>query len=178
MFLTTNSCKSQLLWNTFASENVYCMEEVKTLGYMLGRTLRIFLNQAAIEFKNREIELTFEQFVMLRMIESDPTLIQQDIANHLQKDKSIIVRQMDNLIEKQYVVRVPNSDDKRKKNLVLTQKGREMMTKIMQLNFEVSQKLISGIGENEYKIFQQVLNKIQENGGSAEDLFNVNRQRN
>lgn len=76
------------------------MEEIKTLGYMLGRTLRIFLNQVAIEFKNREIELTFEQFVMLRMIESDPTLIQQDIANHLQKDKSIIVRQLDNLIEK------------------------------------------------------------------------------
>lgn len=145
---------------------------------MLGRTLRIFLNQVAVEFKNREIELTFEQFVMLRMIESDSTLIQQDIANHLQKDKSIIVRQLDNLIEKEYVVRVPNSDDKRKKNLVLTEKGKVMMSRIMQLNLEVSQKLISGIEEKEYKIFRQVLNKIQENGGAAQDLFNENRQRN
>lgn len=145
---------------------------------MLGRTLKIFMVHVVNEFKNRNIELTFEQFLMLRMIESDPTLIQQDIAKHLQKDKSIIVRQMDNLIEKEYVVRVPNYDDKRKKNLVLTQKGREMMNKIMQLNLEVSKKLISGIGENEYKIFQQVLNKIQENGGSAEDMFNENRQRN
>lgn len=178
MFLTTNGCKSQLLLDTFVPEKYFYMEEVKTLGYMLGRTLRIFLSHVAIEFKNRDIELTFEQFIMLRMIESDPTLIQKDIANCLQKDKSIVVRQMDNLIEKEYVVRVQNSDDKRKKNLGLTQKGREMMNKIMQLNFEVSQKLICGIGADDYKVFQQVLNKVQENGGAVGDIFKEKRQRN
>lgn len=146
------------------------MEEVKSLGYMLGRKLKIFLSQAAIEFRNRDIELNFDQFVMLKLIESDSTVIQQDIAYHLQKDKSIVVRQMDNLIEKEYVVRVPNSDDKRKKNLVLTPKGRAMIDKITQLNFEVSRRLISGIQDEEYKIFRQVLNKIQENGESAGDF--------
>ena len=83
------------------------MEQVKPLGYILGLPLRIFLNQVAVEFRNREIELTFEQFVMLLLIDSKGDLIQQDIANHLQKDKSIVVRQMNGLIEKEYVVRLP-----------------------------------------------------------------------
>lgn len=147
------------------------MEDVKTLGYMLARTLRTFLNQAAIEFKNREIELTFEQYVMLKLIDSDANIIQQDIANHLKKDKSIVVRQMDSLMEKEYVERVPNADDKRKKNLILTSRGKEMMNKIAELSFEISRKLLEGVDHEDYKTFVQVLNKIQEKGGSTDDLF-------
>jgi len=148
------------------------MEEVKPLGYILGLSLRVFLNQVAIECKIREIELTFEQFVMLRMIDSNSNLIQQDIANHLQKDKSLIVRQMNGLIEKQYVLRLTNSEDKRKKNLILTQKGTEMMNRITGLTFEVSNKLLSGVDANDYEVFLRVLNKIKENGGSVEELLN------
>lgn len=141
------------------------MEQVKPLGYILGLPLRIFLNQVAVEFRNREIELTFEQFIMLLLIDSKGDLIQQDIANHLQKDKSIVVRQMNGLIEKEYVVRLPNRTDKRKKNLILTTKGTEIMNKITELNFEVSSKLLSGVDEDDYLAFGRVLNKIQENGG-------------
>jgi DNA-binding MarR family transcriptional regulator len=138
----------------------------------LGRPLRVFLNQLAIEFRNKEIELTFEQFVMLRMIDLNDHLIQQDIAHHLQKDKSLIVRQMNGLIEKNYVVRHANKADKRKKNLILTPKGTEMMNRITELSFEVSNKLLSGIEVEDYNAFRRVLNKIQENGGSADELLN------
>ncbi len=148
------------------------MEEEHPLGYILGRPLRVFLNQLAIEFRNREIELTFEQFVMLRMIDANSQLIQQDIAHHLQKDKSLVVRQMNGLIEKNYVVRRANKTDKRKKNLILTPKGTEMMNKITELSFEVSNKLLSEIEVEDYNVFRRVLNKIQENGGSADELLN------
>lgn len=148
------------------------MEEEHPLGYILGRPLRVFLNQLAIEFRNREIELTFEQFVMLRMIDANSQLIQQDIAHHLQKDKSLVVRQMNGLIEKNYVVRRANKTDKRKKNLILTPKGTEMMNKITELSFEVSNKLLSEIEVEDYNAFRRVLNKIQENGGSADELLN------
>lgn len=148
------------------------MEEVHPLGYILGRPLRVFLNQLAIEFRNKEIELTFEQFVMLRMIDLNSQLIQQDIAHHLKKDKSLVVRQMNGLIDKEYVVRLPNEDDKRKKNLMLTPKGTEMMNRITELSFEVSNKLLLGIEVEDYNAFRRVLNKIQENGGSADELLN------
>ena len=148
------------------------MDVIKPLGYILGLPLRVFLNQVAVEFRNREIELTFEQFVMLKMIDSNSDLIQQDIANHLQKDKSLIVRQMNGLLEKQYVVRQTNREDKRKKNLLLTPKGTEMMNRITELAFEVSNKLLAGVDEKDEEAFLRVLNKIQENGGSVEPFSN------
>jgi DNA-binding MarR family transcriptional regulator len=146
------------------------MEEAKSLGYMLGRTFRTFLNQVATELKKREIELTFEQFVMLRMIYSDGNVIQKDIARCLNKDKSLVVRQMDFLIERGFVVMIPNCDDKRKKNLMLTPKGHNMMEEIMSLNNEVSRKLLAGVDDSEYRIFLQVLNTILVNSGAI-DIF-------
>ena len=141
------------------------MEGTKPLGYTLGLSLRVFLNQVAAEFRNKKIELTFEQFVMLRMIDSNSDLIQQDIANHLQKDKSLIVRQMNGLIEKNYVVRQTNREDKRKKNLMLTPKGTEMMNQITDLTFDVSNNLLLGVDASDYEAFRRVLNKIKKNGG-------------
>ncbi len=146
------------------------MEEIKPLGYILGLSLRVFLNQVAMEFRNRNIELTFEQFVMLRLINSNSDLIQQDIANHLQKDKSLVVRQMNGLIDKKFVVRQINREDKRKKNLILTPKGTEMMNQITGLALDVSDRLLAGVDQSDYEAFRRVLNKVQENGGSSEDF--------
>src|SRR5512133_383242 len=114
------------------------MEEVRPLGYLLSRSLKVFKNQAAAEFKSSDIGLSFEQYVILYMINSSCDLIQQDLANHLQKDKSLIVRQIDGLIEKQYLVRHTNKEDKRKKNLILTPKGLEMMNQMNELVMVVS----------------------------------------
>jgi DNA-binding MarR family transcriptional regulator len=143
------------------------MEELKPLGYLLGRSLRVFKAQVAEEVKSMDFELSLEQYVILYMINSSGDLIQQDLANHLQKDKSLIVRQINGLIEKQYLVRLTNQEDKRKKNLILTQKGLDMMNQMTGLVMMVSRKLLSGVSDNDYAIFKGVLNKIQENGGSG-----------
>jgi len=148
------------------------MEELKSLGYLLGRSLRVFKGRVAEEVKNMDFELSLEQYVILYMINSSGDLIQQDLANHLQKDKSLIVRQIDGLIEKQYLVRLTNKEDKRKKNLILTPKGLEKMNQMNELVMEVSRKLLSGVSDSDYATFRSVLNKIQENGGSVEEFLN------
>ena len=147
------------------------MEELKPLGYLLGRSLRVFKGQVAEEVKSMDFELSLEQYVILYMINSSCDLIQQDLANHLQKDKSLIVRQIDGLIEKQYLVRLANKEDKRKKNLILTPAGLKMMNQMTELVMMVSRKLLSGVSDSDYATFRSVLNKIQENGGSVEDFL-------
>ena len=148
------------------------MEITKPLGYLLSRSMKVFKNQMSAEFRNRNIEVSFEQYVILHMINSKCDLIQQDLANYLQKDKSLIVRQIDCLIEKQYLVRQVNKEDKRKKNLTLTSKGLQMMNQMTELALDVSSKLLSGVSDSDYSTFRNVLNKIQENGGSVEEFLN------
>jgi len=140
----------------------------KPLGYMLGRTHRVYKNLVINEFKKQEIELSFEQFVMMQMLNSDCTLIQQDVANQLQKDKSIIVRQINVLLELQYIVRQINNEDKRKKNLMLTSCGIDILNQMKGIASEVTERLLSGATQTELDIFQQVLMKIQANGDNQE----------
>jgi len=148
------------------------MEQNKPLGYMLGMTLRVFKIRMVTECKKKEIELTLEQFVILNMLNSNCDLIQQDLANHLQKDKSIIVRQIDSLIDDQYVVRLTNKEDQRKKNLILTKKGFDRLNEMEGIASEVSKKLLTGVTDSELEIFKSVLMKIQENGDAEEKHFN------
>ena len=138
---------------------------------MLGQSLRVFKNQMLSEFKEKEIELTLEQFVILGLLNSNCDLIQRDLAKELQKDKSIIVRQINCLLENQFVVRLTNKDDKRVKNLILTKKGFEQLNQMKEIASEVSRKLLTGISENELEVFQNVLLKIQENGGVEDEAF-------
>lgn len=144
------------------------MESNKQLGYLLNKTLRIFKSQIATEFRKQGIELTFEQFVMLRMMDSNCDMIQQDLAHVLQKDKSIIVRQMNVLLDEKYVDRLTNTDDKRKKNLTLTSKGIEILKQLKIISDDLSDKLLVGVTESEYETFKKVMLKIQENGGVEE----------
>ncbi len=130
------------------------MESGKPLGYMLGRSLRVFRNQLAFEFKEKEIELSFDQFVILYILNSNCNCIQQDLANQLQKDKSIIVRQINGLLENQFVVKLTNKEDKRKKNLILTKKGFEILNQMKEIASELSGKLLAGVSENELEIFR------------------------
>jgi DNA-binding MarR family transcriptional regulator len=148
------------------------MESNKPLGYMLGRSLRVFKNQMVSEFKEKDIELTFDQFVILHLLNSNCDLIQRDLASQLQKDKSIIVRQINCLLDNQYVVRLTNKEDKRIKNLILTKKGFEILNQMKEIASELSKKLLSGVSRDDFEIFQNVLLKIQENGGSEEDHLN------
>ena len=148
------------------------MESNKPLGYVLGQSLRVFKNQLLAEFKEKSIDLTFEQFAILHLLNSDGNLIQRDLAIRLQKDKSIIVRQFNCLLDNQYVVSLVNKDDKRKKNLILTKKGFEILNQMKELASELSERLLSGVSENDRDTFESVLSKIQENGGADDEIFN------
>ncbi|MFA5328946.1 MAG: MarR family transcriptional regulator [Prolixibacteraceae bacterium] len=143
------------------------METGKSLGYLLGQSLRAYKSLLVETCRKQEIELTFEQFVILQKLHSNCDIIQQDLANHLQKDKSIIVRQINGLLEKQLVTRHTNLDDKRKKNLVLTPKGHLLLTELKDIVSEITGKLLSGIPENEVTIFRNILAKIHENGAAV-----------
>jgi len=147
------------------------MESGKPLGYLLGRSLRIFKNQMVSEFRKMDIELSFDHFVILHLLNSDCQLIQRDLASHLQKDKSIIVRQIDGLLENQFVERLTNKEDKRKKNLILTKKGFDILNQMKDIASEVSGKLLTDVSPDDFVVFQKVLMKIQENGESEDDFF-------
>ena len=144
------------------------------LGYMLSSSRRVFKNQMTSEFRKNNICLTFEQYVILKLLEMNAGFIQQDLVERLQTDKSIIVRQINCLLENNYVVTIPNQEDKRKKNFALTTLGASILGLMKESASEVTDKLLSGVPEKELEIFQKVLVIIQNNCDNEQDISKYN----
>jgi len=49
------------------------------------------------------------------------------------------------------------------------------MNQITELTFEVSNKLLAGVDDNDNKAFRRVLNQIQQNGGSSEEFLSIKK---
>ena len=143
----------------------------KPLGYILGQTKRVYSNKLVAKFKENNVELSLDLFIILFHIDLNEEITQQQLADHLQKDKSIIMRQIKILTDKEYVARSWNKQDKREKNLVLTKSGHEILALIKSLAVNVSEELLSGVNEEDKNAFERVIDVIVKNGAYENEVF-------
>ncbi len=134
-----------------------------TLGFSIIYTGRMLLKSINMEFASLNAEITFEQMGLLYYISrnSKRNIIQQDIADLMNKTKSAVLRTLDILEEKKFLKRGAMLTDRRKNVIQLTDKGWKVI-KIMHEKFlELDTELNNGISANEQKICMSVLSKIQ-----------------
>ena len=143
----------------------------KPLGYILGQTKRVYRNKLMARFKQNDVDLSLDLYIIIFQINLNEAVTQQCLADHLQKDKSIVMRQINSLMERGYVVRSWDKQDKRKKNLVLTGKGRKILEYTRSLARSVSDDLLTGVIDEDQRVFEHVIQCILENGGSENDCL-------
>lgn len=142
----------------------------KPLTYLLGQTIKLVQLKISGKFKENNVELSLEYFILLQYISQKENLTQQDLANHFLRDKSIILRQVNTLIELEYIKRLMDKKDKRKKNLILTEKAVNFLQSARKLTQQISEELLLGVTEEEFIHFENVINKIQINTGFQQCL--------
>ncbi|HPE77877.1 MAG TPA: MarR family winged helix-turn-helix transcriptional regulator [Draconibacterium sp.] len=139
------------------------------LGYVLFKTKRVYSHKLMTKFKENEVDLSLDLYILLFQINANEYVTQQELADHLQKDKSVVMRQINVLIERGFVVRSWDVNDKRKKNLVLTGSGRKKLEEAVEFARSVSDELFAGVSVDEKLVFDNVIQRILENGGLEND---------
>lgn len=139
-------------------------EMPETLGFTIVHTGKMLLRSINGTFACITNDITFEQMGVLYYISRNAEgkeLIQQDIAELMDKPKSSILRSIDGLEEKGFVRRVSSPGDRRKNVIELTASGRAIIDEMHQ-HFIVQDALLKeGISEDELEICMNVLSKIQ-----------------
>ena len=143
----------------------------KPLGYVLCKTKRVYSNKLMSKFKENDVDLSIDLYILLFQINLNESVTQQELADHLQKDKSVVMRQINVLIYRGFVVRSWDVHDKRKKNLVLTLTGKKMLEDTIAFSRSVSDELFQGVSSNDKLIFENVIQRILENGGFENDIL-------
>jgi DNA-binding MarR family transcriptional regulator len=105
-------------------------------------------------------DVTFEQLILLKIINANEGLSQQEIAHLMTKDKTSIARAISVLEDHNQVVRIVSKDDKRKKGLYLTKHGKEHLAKIMPRFVQIKEEFEKSINKDELITTVETLKKI------------------
>lgn len=140
-----------------------CKEMPETLGFTIIHTGKMLIKAINGIFSEYTDEVTFEQMGILYYISRNEKkeMIQQDIAEMMDKTKSAILRSIDILEEKGLVKRVPVAGDRRKNIVAITQKGNEIVNRVFNMFLRYDILIKEGIDMKSLETCIGVLNGIQ-----------------
>ena len=125
-------------------------------------------------FRNNNVNMTPEQYLVMDALWNEGTLTQQAIAYIIQKDKNSVTQFIDNLEKKGLVTRMVAKEDRRVNNIVVTEEGMALKDSTKQLAIDTMNKILEGISEEELqtfvKVLKQVGSNISDSGKNAESL--------
>jgi len=144
----------------------------KSVAPWIGKTAKlmsIFIKDA---FAEHAVDLTKEQFILLKVLHEQDGVIQKDLAFITERNKGSLARLINTMEKKNFVARIPDTEDKRINRIHLTAHGHKIFLKTQPVVKVCMQKVQQGLTDEEIKTTISVLAKIQKNL-TAQDLVAV-----
>lgn len=141
-------------------ENKNLGKRIGTNIYNTGVVARALSSQT---FKDKGIEITAEQHLVLDLVIENGSLYQRQISELTLKDRSNVARIIKILKDKGLIEKVPESRGRRVYKIVVTEKGKELRNKTYPTVLEIRRQFTEGISEEELIITLNTLKKIYDN---------------
>ena len=140
------------------------MEEPYNLySLLLDRTARSVKQYAQRRFKDMGFNITVDQWLILRHLDTNNRLNQKDLAEMLYKDTPTLTRIIDLLCQKDLVERKVQPGDRRCFQVHLTPDGKALVDELKPKIKEVRLKAWEGLSEEDFGHFKRILNSINTN---------------
>lgn len=134
-----------------------------SFGYLMGKGLRMMRTLLDRKFREKQMDISMEQYVVLVHLWQQDGIKQQELANYAGKDKTTLTRGLHALEKNNWVVRVPDQLDKRIKRIFLTHKGKELEEVMLENVDEMMGEIMKGIDPQKIKICKEVLQTMHLN---------------
>lgn len=132
-------------------------------SFLLDRTARRVKQYAQQQFNALELNITVDQWLVLKSLSEQEKLRQTEIAERLFKDNPTLTRIIDLLVEKGLVVRTMDPDDRRSFFVQLTKDGKKKVEQLKPKVRDIRLQAWQGLSEKDFTQFKRVLNTIYQN---------------
>jgi DNA-binding MarR family transcriptional regulator len=129
---------------------------------LIEKTNKVIRRYSQVRFSEAGIELTVDQWLVLKKISDSERITQIELANAIFKDRASITRILDLLLEKK-LVKKDSGVDKRAYELTLTAAGEKFMEQAFTVVKNVRKKGIETMSEQEQDQLRISLQKIIKN---------------
>ncbi len=134
----------------------------KSLFLSIEKSRKLIKERFNHIFLRSDINITFDQWLILVEISESRGTNQKSIAAYLCKEVASISRILDKLQNKNLIIRKPNPENQREINLFLTHEGLELIEKIEGFDSREIKTLFSSIYEQELNLIVDVLNRVND----------------
>lgn len=132
-------------------------------GFIIGKTSTAVSRSLLRNLRSEGLNITVEQWSVLYLLWEKDGRTQQELCEGTFKDKPSITRLIDNLQGQGLVDRTADSADRRINLIYLSAKGKQIKSKSLKAMNTTLAQALTGISENQLKIYRSVLAKIFDN---------------
>lgn len=130
---------------------------------MTGKASTAIARRLQKNFKQAGIDITVEQWSVLYHLWKADGMNQQDLCNATFRDKPSITRLVDNLEKLSLVKRNASKQDRRMNIIALTEEGRELEEKCMDIANTTLNEALEGVTHGQIEIAKEVLQMVYDN---------------
>jgi MarR family transcriptional regulator, transcriptional regulator for hemolysin len=131
--------------------------------FVIDQTSKIAKQHSQRAFDRAGIDLTVDQWVLLKVINEKEFLSQNELAKESHRDPASITRTLDLLQKKGLIIREAIADNRRQYDVKLTEAGRLFVAQHMPLISELRSNSMAGFTDSEVQQLLSMLRRIQQN---------------
>jgi len=129
-----------------------------SVGFLLSRAGKRIRDRQ--ELALRKTGITPQELGLLRIIDGEAAMTQQQLSLRYDVDRTTMVQLIDGLEHKKLVTRVRDTYDRRCYRLHITGAGKKVLAQGKKLIAQEQQSFLAGISESEWKTLKSVLVKL------------------
>jgi DNA-binding MarR family transcriptional regulator len=136
-----------------------------SVGFVIYQTALALKSALQRSFRQHGLEITAEQWGIIRHLWEEEGLSQREIGEKAAKDKPNITRMLDALEKKRFIIRQPDPRDRRKFCVYLTPEGKQLHQRLFPLVQGLRQRVTHNLSQPEIDSLKVILSKIQQSIG-------------
>jgi MarR family transcriptional regulator for hemolysin len=131
--------------------------------FTIDNSIKAYRQFAQKRISEAGLNITIDQWLVLKTIEEDATVTQQELAGKVFKDIASVTRMIELLVNKGFLSRKFHKQDRRRFALSLTKEGTALLEKLQPYILSNRDKALAGVTSDEIRILQATLLKITSN---------------
>lgn len=136
---------------------------LKDIIFQIDKTSKLSKLYSQREFDRMELDITVEQWILLKIIHEHTPIFQKELAEKSLRDPASITRTLDILERKGFIRREASAVNRRQHNIVLTKTGASFINKNLPLINRHRAKSLEGFSGEEVETLSRLLKKIRDN---------------
>ena len=136
--------------------------------YHLEKAIKTYRQFAQSRFREHGHDITIDQWLLLRLLNDNPELSQNELAGMVFKDKASITRIIDLLVEKGYVERASDQANRRRNRLLITPSGQKVIDSLTPIVAENRRTALAEASDAEIAGFVRAVGKVAREAGAVE----------